>query len=358
MKRLAVSLTLSTMLPLLLLAATAETVVIFLKATVARANTGDPNCVAVPDVTIPDTSSDLPADSVPSDTVTTEPAATDPGGPANVSIELVLTTIRTREARGDYTAHAPKGTASGAYQFIDPTWNNYAGYPHAWLAPPSLQDEYARILVQPILDRWGLSGVPVAWYYPLALTHLELLDTIPHPENGNTLTIRQYQQAWLDTYRQLAGGTLPIDGCNLTGGGGTTAIGTSVPADLQPVMAYAHAQLGKPYLWGGSGPDAYDCSGLTMRAYQQIGLILPHNSAAQANYGVPVDWHTTPLQPGDLVFHRGSIPIHDLGHVGIAITATQWIVAPQTGEVISIRPIPFDRIQAVRRMTAAPPVPK
>lgn len=352
MKRLAVSLTVTTMLPLLLLAGTAAMVVIFLKATVAGANTSDPNCVAIPDATIPDTTiaDTIPAESVPGNTAATTAAdATDPDGTGNVSIEIVLATIRTRESGDDYTAHAPKGTASGAYQFIDPTWKNYASYPHAWLAPPSVQDEYARILVQPILDRWGLSGVPVAWYYPLALTHPELLDTIPHPENGNTQTIRQYQQAWLDTYRQLAGGTLPVDGCNLTGGG-LAAVGTTVTADLQPVIAYAQAQLGKPYLWGGTGPDAYDCSGLTMRAYQQIEIALPHSSAAQANYGIPIDWHTTPIQPGDLIFHRGSIPIHDLGHVGIAISQTQWIVAPQTGDVVSIRSIPFDRIQAVRRL--------
>ena len=45
---------------------------------------------------------------------------------------------------------------------------------------------------------------------------------------------------------------------------GLAAVGTTVAADLQPVIAYAQPQLGKPYLWGGSGPDAYDCSGLTM----------------------------------------------------------------------------------------------
>ena len=87
-----------------------------------------------------------------------------------------------------------------------------------------------------------------------------------------------------------------------------------------------------------------------MRAYQQIDIALPHNSAAQANYGIPIDWRTTPIQPGDLIFHRGSVPVHDLGHIGIAINATQWIVAPQPGDVVSIRPIPFDRIQAVRRL--------
>ena len=100
-----------------------------------------------------------------------EADATDPDGTGNVSIELVLATIRTRESRGDYTAHAPKGTASDAYQFIDPIWNNYAGYPHAWLAPPAVQDQYARILVQPILDRWGLS-----WH-----TRRLVLPPRPHP---------------------------------------------------------------------------------------------------------------------------------------------------------------------------------
>ena len=87
-----------------------------------------------------------------------------------------------------------------------------------------------------------------------------------------------------------------------------------------------------------------------MRAYQQIGINLPHNSAAQANYGIPVNWRTEPIRAGDLIFHRGSIPVHDLGHVGIAVSATQGIVAPRTGDVVSIRPIPFERIQSVRRL--------
>ncbi len=56
------------------------------------------------------------------------------------------------------------------------------------------------------------------------------------------------------------------------------------------------------------------------------------------------------MRAGDLIFHRGSVPVHDFGHVGIAINATQWIVAPSTGDVVSIRPIPFERVQAVRRL--------
>lgn len=137
----------------------------------------------------------------------------------------------------------------------------------------------------------------------------------------------------------------------------TTGVGSEVPADIAPVVAYAYAQLGKPYVWGGAGPEVFDCSGLTLRAYQTIGINLPHKSSAQARYGRAVDWRTEPIRAGDLIFHRGSIPVQDNGHVGIAISATHWIVAPKSGDVVSLRPIPFDRIQTIRRLTYGLPEP-
>jgi hypothetical protein len=351
MKRLALLLGIA-MIPILVLAGSAHMVVLFLDGAAAGANTGDANCVVIaeqpPDSTVP---SDNPATSTTT-TIAEDPA---PEGTGAVSIELVLATIRQRESTNDYQARARKGSASGAYQFIDGTWNNYGGYPQAWMAPPAVQDERARMLVEPILRKWGLSGVPVAWYYPAALGNPSLMDKVPNPEYGNTLTIRQYQTAWLETYRQLSGGVLPIDGCNLAGGGGVVGIDGTVPADAAPVVAYAIAQIGKPYVWGGSGPDVFDCSGLTLRAYQQIGVNLPHKSSLQVRYGRAVNWRTEPIQAGDLIFHRGSIPVHDNGHVGIAISATQWIVAPKSGDVVSLRPIPFDRIQNVRRLVQAQP---
>ena len=332
-------------LPLLLLTGMATLIVMGIKASVAGANLGDPNCIAIPDAT-PTTEPDDPTDPT-----TTSVAPDDaPEGTGTVSIDLVLLTIRTRESGGDYTAKARKGTASGAYQFIDETWGRYGGYTSAWLAPPAVQDERARLIAEPMLRRWGLAGVPVGWYYPLALTRPEWMDRVPNPEYGNTLTVRQYQTEWLALYQQIAGGSLPTDGCLLAGGGGTGGIGTAIPADASRVIAYAQTQLGKPYVWGGSGPEVFDCSGLTMRAYQQIGINLPHNSAAQANYGIAVNWRTEPIRAGDLIFHRGSVPVHDLGHVGIAVSATHWIVAPRTGDVVSLRPIPFDRVQSVRRL--------
>ena len=69
--------------------------------------------------------------------------------------------------------------------------------------------------------------------------------------------------------------------------------------------------LGTPYVWGGASPGGFDCSGLVVYAYAQVGVSLPHSSYAQYGAGVPVSYDQ--LQPGDLVFFYG------LGHVGIYI---------------------------------------
>jgi cell wall-associated NlpC family hydrolase len=65
-------------------------------------------------------------------------------------------------------------------------------------------------------------------------------------------------------------------------------------------VAFAIQQVGKAYVFAGSGPDAYDCSGLTMAAWAQGGVSLPHNAAEQATLGTSVS--ASELQPGDLVF--------------------------------------------------------
>lgn len=95
------------------------------------------------------------------------------------------------------------------------------------------------------------------------------------------------------------------------------------------VVQVAMAQLGKPYRYGASGPDAFDCSGLTMYCYGRVGISLPHHSGSQ--YGVGEKVGRSELQPGDLVFF-GS-PIH---HVGIYVGSGQYIHAPHTGAVVRI----------------------
>ena len=87
--------------------------------------------------------------------------------------------------------------------------------------------------------------------------------------------------------------------------------------------------LGTPYVWGGASPSGFDCSGLAMYVYAQVGISLPHNAAMQYD-SVGVYVSRSDLQPGDLVFFDG------LGHMGIYIGGGQFIHAPHTGDVVKI----------------------
>jgi len=121
-------------------------------------------------------------------------------------------------------------------------------------------------------------------------------------------------------------------------------------AQLDQVLAFVRAQLNKPYAFNGAGPDTYDCSGLTMAAYAQIGIALPHQSAAQSMLGTPVNLATDAIKAGDLIFIFSTRNPTVISHVGIAISATQWINAPRTGDVVRISSMPSaDKIQSVRR---------
>jgi cell wall-associated NlpC family hydrolase len=97
-------------------------------------------------------------------------------------------------------------------------------------------------------------------------------------------------------------------------------------------VAYARAQLGKPYVYAGVGPDAFDCSGLTMMAWAQGGVLMEHGSQAQYNAfpHVPLDQ----LQPGDLVFFGTSGPTNH--HVGIVVGPGIMIDAPHTGAYVQL----------------------
>ncbi|MHB8470352.1 MAG: C40 family peptidase [Gaiellaceae bacterium] len=100
------------------------------------------------------------------------------------------------------------------------------------------------------------------------------------------------------------------------------------PSQYSGVVAIAMRYLGTPYVWGGASPGGFDCSGLVMYAYAQLGISLPHYTGAQWNAGVHVS--RGDLQPGDLVFFDG------LGHEGIYIGNNEFIHAPHTGDVVKI----------------------
>jgi cell wall-associated NlpC family hydrolase len=100
-------------------------------------------------------------------------------------------------------------------------------------------------------------------------------------------------------------------------------------ARAQAAVDAALSQLGKPYHWGGSGPDSYDCSGLTMWAWARAGVGLPHNSGAQ--YGATVRVGSGDWEPGDLLFFGN--PIH---HVGMYIGNGQMVEAPYSGNSVRV----------------------
>ncbi|MBO0771874.1 MAG: C40 family peptidase, partial [Actinobacteria bacterium] len=97
----------------------------------------------------------------------------------------------------------------------------------------------------------------------------------------------------------------------------------------------ALSRRGDPYVWGASGPSAFDCSGLVMWAYQQVGISLPHYTGAQFNMGVHVS--RDQLQPGDLVFFYA-----DIGHVGLYIGNGLMVDAPDFGQVVKVEPVMWD----------------
>jgi cell wall-associated NlpC family hydrolase len=121
----------------------------------------------------------------------------------------------------------------------------------------------------------------------------------------------------------------------------TTKPPTTVPTPPPPsggvaaVIAFARAQLGEPYVWGGAGPSVWDCSGLTMMAWRQAGVSLSHYTGYQyaETDRVPI----SQLQPGDLVFYGTSGP--DSHHVGLYIGGGQMIHAPNPSTVVKIASI-------------------
>lgn len=112
-----------------------------------------------------------------------------------------------------------------------------------------------------------------------------------------------------------AGAAPPIP----TGGGGAAA-----------AVRYAYAQIGKPYAFGAAGPNAFDCSGLTMMAWRQGGIALPHSAAAQYSVGRHVT--RSELQPGDLIFRYSPI-----SHVAIYVGGGMQIAATHTGSTVKLQ---------------------
>lgn len=108
-------------------------------------------------------------------------------------------------------------------------------------------------------------------------------------------------------------------------------------------LRYAMSKLGSPYVWGASGPSTFDCSGLTMWAYKQVGINLPHYTGSQWNAGTHVS--ESQMQPGDLIFFYS-----DLHHMGMYVGGGKMIHAPHTGDVVRIASLAGRPIAGVVRV--------
>ena len=143
-----------------------------------------------------------------------------------------------------------------------------------------------------------------------------------------------------------AGGHLPVVATPTTND-------TTLAPDVRTVVEFARAQIGKPYKFNTAGPDTFDCSGLVLAAFASIGTSLPHYSGAQIAFGTAVDWTTEPIKAGDLVFLESAPGTGVVNHVGIATSATTWVQAPRTGDVVREGRISTTRIVGVRRLLGA-----
>ena len=122
-------------------------------------------------------------------------------------------------------------------------------------------------------------------------------------------------------------------------------------SSLDTVLSYATAQVGTPYQFFSAGPETFDCSGLVVAAFRQIGMSVPHQSRALARLGTSVDWRSEPIAAGDLVFTSSVGDPALITHVGIALDSRRWVHAVGFGRTVSIGSLPAtDRIMAVQRI--------
>ncbi len=113
---------------------------------------------------------------------------------------------------------------------------------------------------------------------------------------------------------------------------GTTAPGTAPNARAARAVAFAYAQIGKPYVWGATGPSAYDCSGLTRAAWAAAGVALPRTTYSQINAGRRIT--EARLRPGDLVFYHAGV-----SHVALYVGGGRIIHAPHPGAAVRLAPV-------------------
>jgi cell wall-associated NlpC family hydrolase len=182
-----------------------------------------------------------------------------------------------------------------------------------------------------------------------------------HGAIKNAWAGESWERGWLgfptsDEYSVPGGRKSDFQGGSVywNAGTGTTSLNASTSTPPQSAggsssvgaraLAVARTKIGAPYVWGGNGPNSFDCSGLTQWAFRQVGVSIPRVAADQARSGTYVA--RGDLQPGDLVFFYNPV-----SHVGIYDGNGSVLNAPDVGQVVHFTPIQYLPYATARRYT-------
>ena len=219
--------------------------------------------------------------------------------------------------------------AGGPMQFLAPTWQQYglaasgAGTPDRW-NPADAIVSAANFLKQ--------NGAP------------DNIEQAVFAYNHSQAYVQQVL-AWASLYASAYDAN-PLATANARGAG-------TVSSAAQAAVAYARAQLGTPYLWGGEGAGGFDCSGLVQAAYAAAGVGLPRVAQAQYDATAASTVSLAQLQPGDLVFFGASTAA--ITHVGIVVSPGEMVDAPHTGADVRIESYNWPDLLAATRPTETLP---
>jgi cell wall-associated NlpC family hydrolase len=219
--------------------------------------------------------------------------------------------------------------AGGPMQFIDSTWQTY-GIAASGSGTP---------------DRWNPADAIVsAANFLKANGAPDDIEAAVFAYNHSDAYVQQVL-AWAGLYASGYGTNASMPAQLVSGAQAPSAA-------AQTAVAYALAQLGTPYQWGGEGAGGFDCSGLVQAAYAAAGVELPRVAQAQYDAG-PLVPAGQPVEPGDLVFF-GADPA-DVTHVGIVVSPGEMVDAPHSGAVVRIEPYSWPDFLGATRPAAAQP---
>ncbi|WP_051705198.1 transglycosylase family protein [Streptomyces sp. NRRL S-455] len=218
------------------------------------------------------------------------------GAPASAASQSTWDKVAKCESSGNWSVNTGNGYYGGL-QFSQSTWEGFGGTRYAARADLATRAQQITV-AERVLAVQG----PGAW--PVCGARAGLTRGGPSPDvQTSTTQTRKAPQA----QPRMAG--------------------TSVAARA---VAYARAQLGKPYVYGATGPGAYDCSGLTMSAWRAAGVSIPRTS--QAQWAGLARVSPSAVQPGDLVVYNGAT------HVALYVGNGQIIEAPRPGKTVQTAP--------------------